>query len=155
MPVSDAFIEACWRGEPEPMAQLVTVTTDADPQPIRATDWPEGLTAGGHDYAYFPFRLAWAAASRESPFGEGRLTIANVDSRIERACDSAVDPPQLDLALVRVADPDTAERAIVAARIPSIEGDRSQVAAVVRPKDFTLEPACAASATPSTCPGMF
>lgn len=153
--VSEAFIEACWRGEPEPMAQLLTVTTDADPEPIRVTDWPDGITAGGHVYQYFPFRLAWSSATRDEPFGEGRLTIANVDSRIERACDSAIEPPQVDLALVRVSAPDDPERVIVAARIPSIEGNQSEVSAVLRPKDFTLEPACAASATPSTCPALF
>lgn len=161
--VTEDFVEACWRGEPDPVAQLVTVTSDADPTPIRVTDCSDrllpgrrqGIVSGGHEYLYFPFRLAWAAASKESPFGEGRLTIGNVDRRIEEACDAAIEPPVLDLAVVRIEDPDTVEAAIVGARMPSVEGDETKVEGVIRPRDFGQEPACARKATPATTPGLF
>lgn len=161
--VTEDFIEACWRGEPDPVVQLITITSDADPTPIRVSDCSErllanrqqGITSNGEDYPYFPFQLAWAGASSTAPFGEGRLTIANVDRRIEEACDAAIEPPTIDLTLVRLAEPDTAETAIVGARIPGVDGDESKVSAVIRPRDFDLEPACARSYTPATCPGMF
>ena len=161
--ITDAFIESCWRGEPDPVAQLVTIRSDADPTPIRVSDCSDrlmsgrrqGIVSGGEDYPYFPFQLAWAAASRGAPFGEGRLTIANVDRRIEEACDAAIEPPTIDLSLVRIADPNTVEKAIEDARIPGIDGDETRVSAVIRPRDFAQEPACAFSYTPATTPGMF
>ena len=161
--ITEDFIEACWRGEPDPVAQLVTIVSDADPTPIRVSDCSErllpnrqqGIVSGGVDYPFFPFQLAWAAASATAPFGEGRLTIANVDRRIEEACDAAIEPPTIDLALVRIADPNTVETAITGAKIPGVEGDESKVSAVIRPRDFDLEPACARSYTPATSPGMF
>lgn len=160
---SEDFIESCWRGEPDPVVQLITIRSDADPTPIRVSDCAEsllpgrqkGIVSNGETYPYFPFQLSWAAKSRDTPFGEGRLTIANVDRRIEEACDAALDPPRIDLTLVRLEDPDTTEAAIVGARIPSVDGDESRVAAVIRPRDFSLEPACARNYTPATSPGMF
>ncbi len=153
--ITEAMIEAAWSREQDPAAQLVVIRSDADPTPIRATDWPGGLTSDGQYYPYFPFELAWAGASREAPFGEGKLTVDNVDQRIEEACDAAYDPPELDLTLVRVAAPDVAEQAIIGARIPTIDGDASRVSAVVRPRDFSQEPACAFNYTPATVPGLF
>lgn len=153
--ITEAMIDAAWSRQQEPVAQLVVIRSDADPTPIRATDWPGGLTASGVDYPHFPFTLAWAASSREAPFGQGRLTIANVDRRIEAACDAALAPPELDLMLVRVDDPDTVEAAILGARVPSVEGDPSRVAAVVRPRDFGQEPACARVYSPASTPGLF
>lgn len=155
MPVTDAFIEAAWRGEPSPVAQLVTLRSDAHPDPIRATDWPDGVTSNGETYPYYPFQLAWAGASKDTAFGEGRLTVQNVDRRIEQACDAANDPPEIDLQLVRVEDPNVVEDAILGAKVPSVEGDASRIAAVIRPRDFNEEPACAVSYTPSTVPGAF
>ena len=153
--ITEAFIEDAWRRDHEPLAQLVTIRSDADPEPIMATDWPGGIVSDGVDFPHFPFELAWAGASKDNPFGQGRLTIANVDRRVEEACDAAMDPPEIDLALVRVAAPDVVERAITGARIPSVEGDASQVSAVVRPRDFSQEPACARNYTPATVPGLF
>lgn len=153
--ITEDFIRQAWRRDQEPIAQLVTIRSDAEPSPIRTTDWGEGLESQGHAFLFYPFELAWAGAGRDAPFGEGRLTIANVDRRIEEACDASIDPPEIDLAIVRVADPDTIERAIVGARIPSVEGDQSRVTAVIRPRDFSQEPACARSYTPGTVPGLF
>lgn len=153
--ITEAFIEEAWSREQEPLAQLVTITSDADPEPIRATDWGDGITSEGVFFPHYPFQLAWAGASKENPFGEGRLTIANVDRRIEDACDAAIDPPEVDLALVRVAAPDAREVAIAGARIPSIEGDASRVSAIIRPRSFSQEPACARNYTPATVPGLF
>lgn len=163
MPVSADFIDACWNGEPDPVAQLVTITSDADPTPIRVTDCSDrllsgrrqGIVSNGEEYLYYPFQLAWAASSKTAPFGEGRLTIANVDRRIEEACDAALEPPTIDLALVRIDDPDVVEAAMIGARIPSVDGDEGKVEGVIRPRDFSLEPACARSYTPATTPGMF
>lgn len=160
---SEEFIEACWRGTPDAVAQLVTIRSDATEDPIRVSDCSDrllsgrrqGLVSNGEEYPFFPFQLAWAGASSDAKFGQGRLTIANVDRRIEEACDAALDPPRIDLEIVRVADPDTAETAIRDASIPTVEGDESRVVAVVRPRDFTQEPACAWSYTPATTPGMF
>lgn len=153
--VTEDFIERAWRGEPSDMAQLVTLRSDADPTPIRATDWQGGVTSNGVFYPYYPFQLSWAGASRDTPFGQGRLTIANVDRRIEDACDAAEDPPEIDLTLVAVDDPDVAETAILGARVPSVEGDAGRVAAVIRPRDFNEEPACARIYGPSSTPGLF
>lgn len=153
--ITETFIEDAWGRDHEPLAQLVTIRSDADPTPIRATDWPDGIQSGGVHYPHFPFQLSWAGASKDNPFGQGRLTIANVDRRVEEACDAANDPPEVDLALVRVAAPDAVERAITGARIPSVEGDASRVSAVVRPRDFSQEPACARNYTPATVPGLF
>lgn len=152
---SEAFIDAAWRGEPEPMAQLVTITSDADPTPIRVTDWPGGIVSNGEVYVHYPFRLTWAGATRETPFGQGRLTIANVDRRIEAACDAAVEPPTIDLAAVIVSAPDTPEAVIQGARLIGVEGDEIQATGVIRPRDFDSEPACAVSATPATTPAQF
>lgn len=153
--VTEAFIEQAWRRDHDPLAQLVTLSSDAMAEPIRATDWPHGLTSDGVTFPHYPFRLAWAAQGKDRPFGEGRLTIANVDRRIEEACDAALDPPELSLSLVRVASPDVVERAIEGARIAGVDGDAGRVAAVIRPRDFSREPACAVSYTPATAPGMF
>ena len=152
---TEAFIEAAWRGQPSPVVQLVTLRSDADPTPIRATDWPDGVTANGQHYPFYPFQLSWAGASKDQPFGEGRLTVQNVDRRIEQACDAANDPPTIDLQLVRVDAPDIIESAILGARVPGVEGDASRIAATIRPRDFTEEPACARSYTPSSVPGGF
>lgn len=153
--VTEAFVEALYRGEPEPVAQLVTLRSDADPTPIRVTDWPGGIISEGQPFVYFPFQLTWAGATREAPFGEGRLTISNVDRRIEEACDAAIEPPGIDLSVVRVSEPDVSEAAIVDARIPAVEGDESRVSAVIRPRDFSQEPACGRNYSPATTPGMF
>lgn len=160
--VSEEFVEACWRGEPEPVAQLVELRTDGE-APIRVSDCADlllpnrraGIVSGGVEWPYFPFQLVWSGASRESPFGEGRLTIANVDKRIEEACDAAETPPEIDLMLVRTAAPDVAEKVMSAARIPAVEGDAGKAAAIVRPRDFSQEPACARNYSPATTPGMF
>lgn len=150
-----AFIEAAFRGEPEAVAQLVTIHAEALPEPLRVTDWPDGITSNGQNYPFFPFELNWAAASQDSPSGEGQLTIANVDRRIEEACDASVVAPSIDLTLVRVSDPNVSERAILGARIPAITGDSQKVSATIRPKNFALEPAVAFSLTPSSAPGLF
>lgn len=162
MPASEALIDACWRGVPEPMAQLVELRTDGE-DPIRVSDCADlllpnrrpGIVAGGVEWPYFPFQLVWSGASRESPFGEGRLTIANVDRRIEAACDAAETPPELDLSVIRIAAPNVPEKVMSAARIPAVEGDAGRAAAIVRPRDFSQEPACARNYTPATTPGMF
>ena len=155
MPLTEAMIDAAWSREQEPVAQLVTIRSDADPTPIRATDWPGGIVSNGVSYPRYPFQLAWAGASRENPFGHGKLTIANVDRRIEEACDAANQAPEMDLMLVRVDDPDIVEQALLGAVIPSTEGSAEQVSATIRPRDFTQEPACARKATPATTPAMF
>lgn len=153
--VTEAMIDAAWSREQEPVAQLVTIRSDADPAPILATDWPEGIVSNGVTYPHYPFQLAWAGASRDTPFGQGKLTIANVDRRIEEACDAALTLPELDLRLVRVAAPDAVEKALLGARIPGVDGDAGRVSAVIRPRDFSQEPACAAKATPASTPGLF
>ena len=73
--VTEAMIDAAWSREQEPVAQLVTIRSDADPAPIVATDWPEGIVSNGVTYPHYPFQLAWAGASRDAPFGQGKLTI--------------------------------------------------------------------------------
>lgn len=153
--VTEAFVEAAWRGEPEAVAQLAVIRSDALAEPIAVTDWPGGIRSNGVDYLHFPFQMAWAGSSRENPFGQGRLTIANVDRRIEEACDAAVNPPHLDLSIVKVSEPNVIERALVDARIASTEGDETKASAIIRPRDFNEEPACAVSYTPATCPGQF
>lgn len=163
MPVTDEFIDAAWLGEPDAVAQLVTITSDADPEPIRASDCSErllpgrrqGIVSNGVEYPFYPFQLAWAGASRSSPFGEGRLTIQNVDRRIEEACDAALQPPRVDLAVVRIEAPNVVETAIAGARIPAVEGDESRVVGIVRPRDFSQEPAVAWNYTPAKTPGQF
>lgn len=153
--VTEAMIDAAWSREQDPVAQLIMINSDADPDPILACDWPGGITSNGVHYPHFPFELAWAGASREAAFGQGKLTIANVDRRVEQACDAALLSPELNLSLVRIAAPDVVEQAVLGARVPSVDGDASRVSAVIRPRDFTEEPACARICTPSTCPGMF
>ena len=155
MAVTEAMIEAAWARDHDPVAQLVIIRSDADPEAIHATDWPEGITSNGVDYPCYPFQLAWAGASKDSAFGSGKLTIANVDRRIEEACDAASQPPEMDLMLVRVDAPDIIEKALLGAKIPSIDGDASRVSAVVRPRDFSQEPACARICTPASNPGLF
>ncbi len=155
MPVTEDMVEAAWRREQEPVAQLLTLRSDADPAPITVTDWKEGVTSNGVAYAYFPFELAWASSSRDQVVGQGKLTIANVDRRIEEACDAAVNPPELDLMLVRVDEPDVVERAILGAKVPSVDGDARTVNANIRPRSFAEEPACAVKQTPSTTPALF
>jgi hypothetical protein len=161
--VSEAFIEAAWRGQPDPLVQLVELRSDALEEPIRSSDCADpllpgrraGIVSGGVEWPHFPFQLTWSGARRESPFGEGRLTIANVDRRIEEACDAAEAPPEIDLLLVRRADPDVAEKVMTGARIPAVEGDAMKATAIVRPRDFSQEPACARNYTPASTPGMF
>lgn len=155
MPVSEAMIEAAWHREEDVVAQLVTIRSDADPTPIRVTNWPEGITSNGVDYPHYPFELTWHGATKEDPFGKGKLAIGNVDKRIEEACDSAVTPPAIDLGLVRIDAPDVVEQAVLGAKIPSVEGDAAKVSAIIRPRDFSEEPACATKYTPATVPGQF
>ena len=153
--VTEDMVEAAWRREEEPVAQLIVIRSDADPAPIMVTDWPDGITSNGANYPHYPFELVWHGASKEDPFGKGKLTIGTVDRRIEEACDAALTPPEIDLSLVRVEDPDVVERAVLGAKVPNVEGDAMQVSAVIRPRDFSEEPACAVKYVPSTTPGMF
>ncbi|MBD3571628.1 hypothetical protein EJ082_01380 [Brevundimonas diminuta] len=153
--VTEAMVEAAFRGEPDAVAQLVTIRSDGLAEPLNVTDWPGGLTSNGVEHVHYPFQLSWAGASQDSPFGQARLTIANVDQVIEAAADAAEEPPEIDLSVVRVADPNVIERALLDARIASTEGDRTKAAAVIRPRDFNEEPACAVSYTPATTPGKF
>ena len=51
--------------------------------------------------------------------------------------------------------PDVVERAVLGAKVPNVEGDAMRVSAVIRPRDFSEEPACAVKYVPSTVPGMF
>lgn len=154
-PISEDMVEAAWRREEDPVAQLIVIRSDADPEPITVTDWPEGIRSNGVDYPHYPFELAWHGASKDEPFGKGKLTIGNVDKRIEEACDAALTPPEVDLSLVRVAASDIVEKAVLGAKVPSVEGDSMRVSAVIRPRDFSEEPACATKYVPSTTPGMF
>ena len=153
--VTEAFIQQAWRRDQDSLAQLVTIRSDALDDPISVTDWPGGIVSNGVEYLHYPFMLNWAGASKDSPFGQGKLTIENVDRQIEEACDASILPPEMDLMLVRVEAPDVVEKAILGARIPSTEGDASKVSAVVRPRDFMQEPACAPKYTPATTPGLF
>lgn len=153
--VTEAMVEAAFRGEPDAVAQLVTIRSDGLAEPLSVTDWPGGVTSNGVDHVHYPFQLSWAGASQDSPFGQARLTIANVDQTIEAAADAAEDAPEIDLSVVRVADPNVIERALIGARITSTDGDRTKATAVIRPRDFNEEPACAVNYTPSTTPGMF
>lgn len=159
---SEDLIEACWRGLPEPVAQLVEIRTEGE-DPIRVSDCADlllpgrraGIVANGVEWPHFPFQLVWSGARKESPFGEGRLTIANVDKRIETACDASETPPEIDLSVIRIAAPDVPERVMIGARIPGVEGDASKASAIVRPRDFSQEPVCARNYTPATTPGLF
>lgn len=153
--VTEEFVVAAFRGEPEAVAQLVTIRADSLEEPLRVTDWPQGLVSNGEPFDHFPFELRWAGASRETPNGEGQLTIANVDRRIEEACDAALKPVGIDLEIVRINAPDEVEKAIRDARIPSVSGDSQKVQAVIRPRSFAREPAQAFSYLPSTTPGQF
>lgn len=153
--ISDDMAAALWAQEVEPVVQLITLESDQLAEPIRVCDHPGGLVSRGESFAYLPFSLQWAPASRDAPFGEGRLTIANVDSRIEEACEAAEAPPQLTLEIVRASAPDTVERAIVGAEIASAEGNEIEASAVIRPKDFGLEPACAAVYGVGRTSGLF
>jgi len=153
--LSDAFIDAAFRGEPEAVAQLVILQADALAEPIRVTDWPGGIVANGEVYQHFPFALKWAAPSQDNRAGEGQLTIANVDRRIEDACDASLTPPTIGLSVVRVDDPDVYERAITGARIQGVSGDRSKVSATIIPRNFAREPAVAFSYTPGAFQGLF
>lgn len=153
--LSDEFLTAAFCGEPEPAAQLVTIQSDGLTEPLRVTDWPGGLTSNGETYVHFPFELKWAAPSQDNRAGEGQLTIANVDRRIEDACDAASVPPTISLSLVRVADPDVIEKAILGARIAGATGDTTKVTGVIAPRNFTREPAVAHSITPGAFPGLF
>lgn len=154
MDVTEDFIEAAFRGEPEAVAQLVTIHSDALDEPIRVTDWPGGLVSNGQIYLEYPFQLTWAAASQESPFGAAQITIANIDQRIEDASDAAENPPSVDIAIVKVSDPDIVERAVVGAVLKQVSGDDLKVTGQIHPWDFTREPACAVSYSPSTVPGL-
>ena len=153
--VTEAFIEEMWSRDQAPVAQLVTLRSDALDDPLQVTDWTSGLNSEGRVFVHCPFELAWAGASKDNPFGQGRLTIANVDRRIEEACDASLEPPEIDLELVRIEAPDAVEKAILGARVPTVEGDATRVTAVIRPRDFSQEPACARSYTPATTPGLF
>ena len=153
--ITDEMVAAMWAQDPEAVIQLVTLVSDALDEPIRVCDQPGGIESRSHFYEFVPFRLQWAGASREQPFGEGKLSIANVDSRIEEACDLADAPPLITLELVRAAAPDDVEKAIVNAEVMAVEGDETEVSGVLRPKDFNLEPACAASYGASRAPALY
>lgn len=162
MPVTDAMIDAAWAAEVEPLAQLVEISSEGLTEPIRVSDCPDRLLSGrkagivseGEEYPYFPFRLTWASATREQPFGAGRLIIANVDSRIEAAIEELEEPPTVSLRLVRVADPDIVETAIEDAQIGQSDFTEIEVSAVIRPRTFDTEPAVAAAYTPHRAPGL-
>lgn len=153
--LSDDYIEAAFKGEPEAVAQLVTVYADALDEPLRVTDWPDGIVSNGQTYLHFPFELKWAGPSQDSRAGEAQLVIANVDRRIEEATDAALTPPTVDLVLVRVAKPDIIEKAILGARIASISGDREKATGTIHPRNFGREPAIAHSYTPGSFQGLF
>lgn len=163
MPISADMLDALWSPEVEPLAQLVEITASEITEPIRVSDCPDrllpgrrqGLTSNGEDYPFLPFRLTWAGATKEQPFGQGRLAIANVDGRIEEAIDAVVAPPTISLRLVRVSDPDQVETAILGASIGQSDFSDTEASVVIRPKDFELEPACAAAYTPQRTPGLF
>jgi hypothetical protein len=86
--VTEAMVEAAFRGEPDAVAQLVTIRSEGLDEPLNVTDWPGGLTSNGVEHVHYPFQLSWAGASQDSPFGQARLTIANVDQVIEAAADA-------------------------------------------------------------------
>lgn len=155
MPLTDDMIRSLWNAEPEPVAVLVTIQTDADPTPIRVTDHPDGVVSNGDTFQHCPFEFAWAGASQEQPFGEARLAIANVDPRIEQGVEAANEPPQVSVGLVRVAAPNVVEKAISGARVGAVELDDAKVSALIRPRDFNEEPACQASYTPARTPSLF
>ncbi|MET4683681.1 DUF1833 family protein [Brevundimonas faecalis] len=153
--VSDAFVDAAWKGEPDAVAQLAEIRSDALEEPIRVTDWPDGIVSNGVVYQHFPFSLRWAGASQDNPVGQAQLTVENVDYRIEQACEAALSPPTLDLSIVRVADPDVIEHALRDASLHSVQIEATRLTAVIRPRDFAEEPAVAFNYTPASAPGLF
>lgn len=161
--VTEDMVEAVWAREVEPLAQLIEINADGLVDPIRVSDCPDrllsgfrrGLSSNGEDYPYMPFRLTWAGATQDQPFGQGRVAIANVDSRIEAAMEASVNPPTISLRLIRISAPDVIETAIEGATIGQSDFTEVEASAVIRPRDFDLEPACAVSYTPATTPGQF
>lgn len=163
MPISSEMLDALWAPEIEPLAQLVEIRATEISEPIRVSDCPDrllsgrrqGLVSEGEEYPFLPFRLMWSGVTKEQPFGQGKLTIANVDGRIEEAIDAVVEPPEITLRLVRVSDPDQVENAILGASIGQSDFSESEASVVIRPRDFDIEPACAACYTPQRAPGLF
>ena len=45
--VTEAMVEAAFRGEPDAVAQLVTIRSEGLAEPLNVTDWPGGLTSNG------------------------------------------------------------------------------------------------------------
>lgn len=153
--VSDAFVDAAWAGQPDDVAQLAVIRSDALEEPICVTDWPGGIVSNGAAYLHFPFALRWAGASQDNPVGQAQLTVENVDMRIEQACEASLSPPTLDLSIVRVADPDVVEHALMDATLHSVQIEATRLTAIIRPRDFAQEPAVAFNYTPASAPGLF
>lgn len=162
-PVSLDFIADLFLEEPGPRPILITIDADGvEDGPIRVTNYPgkgeageDGMTSNGDWYSFAPFSFGWCGASKDQPAKDATLTIEGISGEIDDAIDRATGSPMVTVQAVRLEAPDSIEMAITGARLYSAETDGPKGMAVIRPRDFSTEPACHARATLARTPSLF
>lgn len=155
MEVTEEFVRAVFSREIEATALLITIRAEGLEEPIRATNYPDGLTSGGLEFPFFPFSFKWGGAAADAPAKSARLEIGNTDGRISAGIRQATGDPRIDVELVRVGSPDLIELAMIDAKIESAEVDGPKVTATIVSVDFADEPACKARYIAARAPGLF
>lgn len=153
--VSEAMVREVLAEDALEPATLITFVAAELPEPIRATDHPDGLISRGEEYRFFPFRFSFGGASAEEVERAARLEIANTDGMIVEALRTLSQRPTITAELVRVLDPDNVELAIVGAEIDDIDASSASVTMTIRPRAFDRRFACSKRYVIARTPSLF
>lgn len=143
----------------KPGAVLVTITVPAvgdapELEPLRVTDWPDGLSTPDGDYAYAPFKVTWPGSGEGEPSREAQLQIAASGEAVEMIR-LAGGQPQALIQRVRVAAPGVAEMALKNGRVRSARVSGGVIEIPIVGHDYAGEPAVARRYTLGRTPGAF
>lgn len=160
--LSEDMVRSLFSSTIEPLAVLVTVGADGMDAPLRFTDFngrvgPNslGVMSRGELFQFFPFGFAWGGAGTGELARHSTLKIGNTAGEIADGLEAATGQPQVTVEAVRVAAPDSVERAMTGAVLASAEEDGPTITGSIKPRQFDTEPACKKSFLPVTTPALF
>lgn len=153
--VSEAMVREVFAEDGRLPATLVTFESSDLPEPIRATDHPEGIVSRGETFRFFPFTFSAGGASAEDPDRTMRLEIANLDALIAEAIRSTAGQPICTVELVRVLDPNAVEIAFRDCEVRDVEVTGPTVIFQLAGRELSNQFACSKRYVQARTPALF
>jgi hypothetical protein len=159
--VTEDMVRDAYRQGAKARALLVTITSSHLPDPMRFTNWPDGLTqlAGDPDerrFPHVPFLFSFPGASADQPSRDCEIEIGR-SGEVALALKSAPKNTvlQVTVEMVRPSAPDIVELAFrnTKARSAGLEGATMKF--TLKSRSFQDEFACSKRYVISRTPGLF